>query len=243
MSTRSRAPLVVLLVITAAVCVRLGFWQKARMEQRRAENAAAARAEALPPVSLNAPGAGLDTTRRHATAEGTYDRTHEVVVRGHAHDQAPGVLVATPLRLAGRGDTAVLVLRGFVRAPDAVHADLAGLDEPGPVRVDGVTRALITAEDGGQPVTRDGATTWRRIDLAGVRKATPYPLLGVLLHQLPSAALPAKPLRLPVEPPGEGPHRNYMLQWFAFALTALVFAGIVATRGTGRRNDDPVVPD
>ena len=50
---------------------------------------------------------------------------------------APGVHLVTPLRLAG-SDTAVLVLRGFVPAADAVRAETVDLCGAGQVRVVGV---------------------------------------------------------------------------------------------------------
>jgi cytochrome oxidase assembly protein ShyY1 len=36
------------------------------------------------------------------------------------------------------------------------------------------------------------------------------------------------PRRLEPQPLDDGPHLSYMLQWFAFAATALVFAGVIA---------------
>jgi surfeit locus 1 family protein len=235
MTTRARASLVFLFIVVAVVCVRLGFWQRSRLHQRRARNAAALAARALPPVVLGAGSSGepggagaADSSRagRRVVATGTYDRSHEVVLRNEVYEGIPGVRVVTPLRLA-TGDSALLVIRGWVPAPDAISARLDSLDEPGEVTVRGLAEPIASGKDGGQPVARNGATTWRRLDLAALRRRFPYPILPIAVLQLPDSALPRYPRRLSAAPLDDGPHLSYMLQWFAFAATALIFAGIV----------------
>jgi len=120
--------LAVVAVLVAAACIRLGFWQLDRLEQRRARTAVQLAARNAPPVDLVAGSLSPTLDGRGASAVGTYDRSHEMVIRGAVFEGSPGVRVITPLRLAV-GDTAVLVDRGFMPAPDAVNANLAGLDE------------------------------------------------------------------------------------------------------------------
>jgi surfeit locus 1 family protein len=231
MSPRRRIPLVVFLLVAAATCAALGRWQLRRLHQRRALNAAALTARAAAPVTL-APNAPRPATLdgRRVVARGTYDNAHSVVVRGQVYQGVPGVHIVTPLRLAG-SDTAVLVRRGFVPAPDAVSARPDTLREPGEVTVVGLARAL-RVEGGGAPLVRRGSTTWGYLDLGAMRLALPAPLLDVEVVQLPDSALPRFPRRL--EPPAldDGPHLNYAIQWFAFMTMALVFAGVFAFRKT-----------
>ena len=135
MSPLARRLTLLVLALVALLFVRLGLWQLGRLEERRTANRAAAAAREEPPREL---GQGADWTaeelsERWVEASGTYDHAHEVVIRGQAFQGTPGVLVATPLRLA-TSDSAVLVLRGFVPSPDAVRADLSGLREPSTVR-------------------------------------------------------------------------------------------------------------
>ncbi|HEY8106916.1 MAG TPA: SURF1 family protein [Gemmatimonadales bacterium] len=228
MTLRARYILIAGLLVFAAWAVRLGLWQMRRLGERRAANAAAAVARGGPELDLAARG-GATTALHRVRATGAYDRTHELVLRGRVVRGDPGVLLVTPLRLAELGDTAVLVERGFVPSPDAVtlRPDSGALDEPGTHTVHGIALPLTGGDDAGAPVTHDGQTTWRRLDLAALRTRLPYPILEVYILQTPDTALPRLPLRR--EAPAlddEGPHQSYAIQWFAFAAMAVVFAGI-----------------
>ena len=226
MSSRARILLLTFLGVTALACARLGFWQLARLRERRASNATAAAARALPVVDLNA-AAGGPLGHRRVQASGEYDFEREMVVRAQSLREQPGVHVVTPLRLDGRPE-AVLVLRGFVPAADAVTADLGALAEPGPRRVEGV--ALPLASGGGLPLERNGTLTWRRLDLAELRARLPYPVLDVVLVQAPDSSLPRYPRRVEPPPLDDGPHGSYAIQWFAFGLIAIVVGAVVARR-------------
>ena len=228
MSLRARYILIAGLLLFAALAVRLGLWQTRRLRERRAANAAAAVARGGPELDL-AVRAGATTALHRVRATGAYDRTHELVLRGRVLRGDPGVLLVTPLRLAELGDTAVLVERGFVPAPDAVtlRPDSGALDEPGLHTVHGIALPITGGDDGGAPVTHDGRTTWRRLDVAALRARLPYPIFDVYILQTPDTALPRMPMRR--EAPAlddEGPHQSYAIQWFAFATMAVVFAGI-----------------
>ena len=144
--------LLVLAAVVAAVCVRLGFWQLGRLAERRAANTL---------VSTRLDSAVVDVARlpadtalaryRRVTVRGTYDFEHEIVLSGRSRAGSPGVNLLTPLRVAG-ADTAVLVNRGWVYAPDAATADLTRFRESLTV-VRGYTDTLvqgITASNPGQ---------------------------------------------------------------------------------------------
>ncbi|MDX2193632.1 MAG: SURF1 family protein [Gemmatimonadales bacterium] len=229
MSPRARLLAALFLAVVAAACLRLGLWQRARLHERRAANAARAALRALPPVLLEA-SFGIPLDGRRVVARGAYDPAHEVVVRGRALRGSPGVEVFTPLRLTGR-DTAILVRRGFLPAADAFSADFTGTEEPGEVTVTGFAEAPPPVEGPAEPLVRDGRTTWKRLDLAAIRAAVPYPLHGVVLLQLPDPALPRRPQR--IDPPSvddEGSHFSYMLQWWSFATIAVVGGALLLRR-------------
>jgi surfeit locus 1 family protein len=235
MSFRSR-PLVLLgLILASGLCVRLGFWQLGRLQQRRAANQASLAARAQPPVSLNEPGGRSSDSlaERWVTATGEYDFSHEIVVRGQAYEGSPGVHLVTPLRL-NAGDTAVLVNRGFVPSPDAVRVATEGLREPGEAKVSGLAQAI--GSGGGKPLTVGGRATWARLDLAALRSVLPYPILPIVIRQAPDSSLPRFPRRLAPPELDEGPHLSYAVQWFLFAAMILAFAVlVVARRVPGRR--------
>ena len=71
------------------------------------------------------------------------------MLRGQVFGGVPGVVLVTPLRLEGAGDTALLVERGFVPSPDALTlpAD-STLDEPGRQEVRGLAFAIADSGNG-----------------------------------------------------------------------------------------------
>jgi surfeit locus 1 family protein len=226
MSPLARRLTLLALALVAAGFVRLGFWQLSRLEDRRAANRTAAAARAEPARVLGAGGTSAELNERWVEATGEFDHAHELVLRGQAFQGTPGVLVVTPLRLAG--DSAVLVLRGFVPSADAVRAEIDSLREPGRVRVRGLATAI--ASGGGRPVEHRGRTTWARLDLEALRARLPYPVLPVLLRQAPDSGLPALPRRLPPPELSQGPHLSYAIQWFAFAVMTVAFGVLVARK-------------
>lgn len=238
MPKRSSALFLLISLMVAAICVRLGFWQLARLRQRRASNAVAYAARALPAVAL--PGPHGELTERRLIARGTYDEHHDLVVRGRVYEEAPGVDIVTPLRLAG-SDTAILVLRGFVPAGDALSARPDTLPEPGPQVVRGIALPLDSASDRGDPRIAGGIETWRHLDRA-MGDRLPYPVLPVFIMQQDDPTLPRWPRRL--DPPvlDEGPHESYAIQWFAFAL---IFGGggLIWAWRRGKQETAPTSPE
>lgn len=226
MLLRSRLLLIASFLLLAAVCTRLGIWQVHRLQERRAGNAVALAARAAPPVALDGTRpASLGLANRRVHAIGHYDHAHDVVLRGTAYQGIPGVDIVSPLVLDG-GRMAVLVNRGFVPSPDAVTIQTDSLREPGKVRVEGI--ALPITSGGGFPLERGGRTSWARLDLEALRARLPYPIDPIYIRQSPDGTLPRFPRRL--DPPAldDGPHLSYAIQWFAFAVMSVVFAGVVA---------------
>jgi surfeit locus 1 family protein len=233
MSPLARRLTLLALVLVAALCVRLGFWQLSRLEERRAANrgAAAARAERPRELGVGADWTAAELNERWVEATGEFDHAHEIVLRGQAFQGTPGVVVVTPLRLAA-ADSAVLVLRGFVPSADAVRAEVDSLQEPGQVRVLGLATSI--GSGGGQPLELGGRTTWARLDLQALRARLPYPVLPVLLRQTPDSGQPRLPRRLPPPELTDGPHLSYAIQWFAFAVMTVAFGVLVVRkRGSG----------
>ena len=233
MSPRGRGLLFLSLTVAlAAVFVRLGFWQVARLTERRAFNRIALAARTAPPLSLDD---GANRTRiaglqdRRITVTGHYDFGEELVLRGQSERGVPGVRIVTPLRPV-HGDTAILVQRGFVPSPDALTVDLSGMHEAGEVQVEAIGFVLPDTGTAGEPREAAGRTSWRRIDLAALRRRMPYPVAPLLALQLPDSALPAVPRRDEPLVLDDGPHLSYAVQWFSFALIAVVVGFLVGVR-------------
>jgi surfeit locus 1 family protein len=202
------ASIVALLV--AAGCVRLGIWQLDRLAQRKARNAALAGRLALPPLELRGWGGRLtaDSVRqRRVIARGVYDFSAERAWPGRSFDGTPGVALITPLRLAD--GSAVLVDRGWVPSPDAFHVDHAAYREPDSASVTGI--AFIAPRGRGD------------VDPTGflpivVQLDTPEPERGL-------------PRRWPLPAFDNGPHLAYAIQWFSFAVIALVGTAALIRKG------------
>ncbi len=235
MTPRSRSLLFFgLTLLAAGVFGRLGIWQLSRLRERRAHNAIALAARAQPPISLDDPADAARLTadsadNRRVRVTGRYDHAAEVVIRGQSEKGVPGVRVITPLRPL-RGDSAILVQRGFVTSGDARTLDLASLHEDGVLTVTGIAFVQPASGVTGEPREEGGQLTWRRLDLAALRERLPYPLQGYVVLQTPDTMLPKLPRR--DDPPelDDGPHLSYAIQWFSFALTAVVVGSIIGFR-------------
>jgi len=143
------------------------------------------------------------------------------------------VEIVSPLLLDDKA-TAVLVNRGFVPAPDAVTAYPDSLQEPGEHWVEGI--ALPITSGGGMPLQRGKWTSWSRLDLKELNQRLPYGISAFYIRQSPDSSLPRFPRRL--DPPvlDDGPHLSYAIQWFAFAIMAIVFGGIILNQKSVRRS-------
>src|SRR5436309_6509199 len=95
---RDRVGLVVALLV-AAICVRLGVWQLDRLHQRRERNALLLAARARPPLQVDGSVRPDSAYDRRLHARGVYDYAHERLWHARGYEGVPGVDLVTPLRL------------------------------------------------------------------------------------------------------------------------------------------------
>jgi surfeit locus 1 family protein len=227
-----------LVVLVAAVCVRLGFWQLDRLAERREANASVAAALRLPPFALDASTLGAvaaDPSRvehRRVALRGEYLPDAEVVVRGRARDGRPGVNLVTPMRVEGSGHV-VLVNRGWAPSADARSLDSGALREPGVQHVVGLVQPLSPDEAPNVVLREPGRaeTSVQRVTRAAMEPRVGTAVLPFLVVQLPEPPRAEPPLRN--EPPSqsEGNHLGYAIQWFSFAAIAVIGWAVLAFRG------------
>jgi surfeit locus 1 family protein len=233
--SRRALAFVLVAVVVAAGCVRLGIWQLQRLAQRRALNSVLAARLESPPLPVQRLLADSASTYRRATATGTYDFANEVSLAARTHQGSPGVNIVTPLRLAGT-DTAILVNRGWVYSPDAERIDFGRWLEPTAANVNGYLLQL-TRGGRGPAASPVSPRIVRRLDFDSLAKRLPYPIARFVLVATPEpSAQPgtppvrdSTPARLSLPLMDEGPHLGYAIQWFSFALIALV-GGAVGVR-------------
>ena len=214
----------------AAVCVRLGFWQLDRLQERRTVNQRIATGLEAPVTSLGPllTGSQGDPAYRRVRVEGTYLVEHELFAYGRPLDGRAGDHVLTPLRVADGGPD-VLVDRGWVPFDAERSAPAADAAPPaGAVTVEGI---VMPAGQGEAFPEGDGASA-RAIDpvvIGASRGLDLVPWYVLLQDQRP----PPGPLPVAARPPAldEGPHLSYAIQWFSFAAIALVGYVLLSRRG------------
>ncbi len=221
-----------LAVVLAAACIRLGFWQLSRLAQRRARNAVVAVRLSQPRVPLTSLRADSASVLRKAIVSGTPDFDHEVLLAARTYQGSPGVYLLTPVHVAGR-DTAILVNRGWIYAPDGVSVDVSRWREA-TTTFAGYAELLppgIASKPEG--VLRRDARVARQLDLATVQSLVTYPVSPLyLVATTPDTTRPQgeRVARLPPPTLDEGPHLSYAIQWFSFAAIALIGGTAVAIR-------------
>lgn len=224
---------IVLALLAATLFARLGAWQVSRLHEKQAFNALVrGRLDSAIVDFAHAPHDAEHARFRRVRVSGAWDAAHEMVLTGRSRDGSPGVHLLTPLRIPG-SDTALLVNRGWIYAPDAanppdlhrwrVRADTA--------TVSGFFVQLPSAVPRGAAAGTPPRVRW--VDTSAIARWMERPVFGFqLVQEGDTASRDSTPARL--DPPGldEGPHRGYAFQWFAFAIIALVGVPVfVLTRG------------
>lgn len=233
--TRRSLSLLVLSVVVAAICVRLGVWQLSRLHERRARNAAIGARLRQPPAPLAA--LPSDTAQRHyrrVRVVGRPDYARELVLVNRSRQGSPGVNIVTPVRVPG-SDTLVLLNRGWIYSPNGTDVDLARWHEGDSLAVDGWVE-LPSGRTGPSRLTAAAGRAYRWLDAPTVSRELGAPVTPYYVVAEPPPGEPPKdrPVRIPEPTLDEGPHKSYAFQWFSFAVIALV-GGLAFVRADGRR--------
>jgi cytochrome oxidase assembly protein ShyY1 len=237
-----------LAVAAAVVMALLGNWQLSRYHERSAINARidagasgtpAPLASVLTPPTVagaSGPSPAADTAWTKVTATGRYDSAHEILARGRTVAGAVGFEIVTPLLLDD--GTAVLVDRGWVPPADggAIATPVVPAAPTGTVTVVG---QVHFSESRPSPIDRrEGRIDTRRIALPQLARELPYPVYGayVLLTEQTPAADPLF-VKIPIDHENAWQNGGYAVQWWMFAVMALVAFGWQARREA--RGDGP----
>jgi surfeit locus 1 family protein len=220
MKTRDSA-FILLGVLVAVACVRLGIWQLERLSDRKEFNAELkSRAETAPIDFASLPADTGAAHYRRVRISGEYDFDREFVITNRSRIGSPGVNIITPVRLAS-GPT-VLVNRGWVYAPDGMTVDLKRWREPVAVSADAYVENFQTRE--GEVKSARAANAYRWMDFATLSQGFPYPVSRYYLVLIGNSENPPAdvPPRVPVPPLDEGSHMSYAFQWFSFATISII---------------------
>lgn len=223
-----------LLALPIPLFVALGIWQLDRADEKREQTRLLSERAQLPPFELGSLVEDPEVLRfRVLQARGTYDAEGQILIENRRQNNRTGFHVITPLRIAG-AKMLVLVNRGWIPA----RAD--GSPPPAPVpdrqaMVTGMTHipappALVL--HGGTDAAQDWGTRWPYLTVDLYSAATGYPVQPVVIL-LDKDAPDGFQRTWPREMPKEGMHIGYAIQWFAFALIALLlWLRLSLVRGT-----------
>ena len=231
----------VLAALTAALFVRLGFWQLARHAERAQRNAAIQSSLVRPPVLL--PEQGPITEEygyRRVRATGRFDPSNQILLMNRAYQERPGYHLVTPLLQEGNSP-AVLVDRGWIPQEDGTAERLQSyrLDET--VSLSGL---LLPSQQEPSwslladptPAPGERRLAWRALSIPTIQQQFPYGLAVLYLEQSePLAGSGSGPIPAPELGISPGPHLGYAIQWFAFAAIAVGGALFWARRRTASR--------
>ncbi len=220
-----------LVLVGFGVLVRLGIWQRDRLNQRREFNTRIqdqidADPLALDPGNLNADLHNMEFRRVIVT--GTYLYTDQVALRNQAVNGRVGVHLVTPLQISG-SDQVIFIDRGWIPIEDTDSQNWAQYDEPGEVTVQGrirrstVVPPLNIQADPTLMPDQARLDTWTALHLERIAEQLDYPILPVFVQHAVEDGRTALPIRNPTEIElDEGSHQGYMLQWWAFSLMLLI---------------------
>jgi cytochrome oxidase assembly protein ShyY1 len=219
-------------LLLTALFVRLGSWQLSRLEERQAYNTTvAARVDGSPRPFKGLvgqfgddPGVLVD---RNAVVTGRYIHADEFFSVGRNYDGLTGTLVLTPLELDN--GSIMIIVRGLVPV-GTPGPPATGYETP--TRVVSLTGRLDDGEEPlriGEPPPDDGVLSQiSRVDLEYIDKWYKGDVLPVdlILETQSQQNAGESPIPVPRSELNEGRHLGYAVQWFAFAVIAVV--GIVA---------------
>lgn len=223
-------------VLAVALCVRLGIWQLDRLQQRKAQNAIVSTRGAMPVVDVREIRS-VDTTISHwrrVSIAGVAEYERELVHGMRSQNGSPGVHLLTPVRpLDGTwGDTAVLVIRGYLQAPDGRTVDHATIEEGDTVRFESLVLSYPATRATKAVRMPSNARAVRTLDRDTLATMMGRPLAPFVLLALGDTVVRdiSKLARIPPPAVTEGPHLSYALQWFGFATVFLIGFVVFARR-------------
>lgn len=230
--------------LVAIACVRLGFWQLERLDERRERNAQieSRMDEPARPLAGLRSDFGDDPAElafRHAIVEGNYRTADEFTSVGRVYGDLKGQLVATPVDLAD--GSVLIVVRGIVPG-GTTGPPMDGYEPPSTaVVLEGRLSAGEEPSRISEPGPSDGhLTSLSRLDLAYVDEWIDGDVLpfSLLLDEQRPQGQASQPVAIPNEELTEGSHLGYAVQWFAFAIIAFI-GGIGLVLRAGRRSEEP----
>lgn len=219
---RLRVSLILLLGLPSILFVYLGLWQLDRAaEKHRAAEMLEKREQLAPAVITQSPLDGESLRFRSVQATGELEGDDSIFIENRRHAGKVGFHVITPLRIKD-SDTRVLVNRGWVAAddrnqPPAVSTPRSEVEINGAATIPSPPAISLHA---GSEAARQWGNRWPYLTLGLYAATVDFPVQGLMILQDPGDAH-GFVRSWPKDPPKEGMHLGYAIQWFTFAVIAL----------------------
>ena len=205
-SFRPRAWPLAAAALACALVIALGTWQTRRAEEKRA----------------------LGAQLQSVSATGTFLPRYTVLLDNKLRHGKAGYEVVTPLRLAG-SELQVLVNRGWLQAPPTRDALPEVRTPPGEVRIEGLSLErfprVLNLDKQASGKVRQG------LDIDEFAAETGLRLQPRVIEQH-SASDDGLLREWPRPDAGIEKHESYALQWYSFAVLALILGLVFSFRKT-----------
>jgi surfeit locus 1 family protein len=218
----------------AAIGMSLGQWQTRRAAEKETIEAKMFARESAHPARIGPDMQPADELEyRRVVIRGEFIQDWTVYLDNRPHQGVAGFYVLTPLKIDG-SDMHVLIARGWVKRDVADRTKLPSIATPdGQVEIEGIvrTRTGVVLQLGAAESLRPGAIV-QNVNVAEVAQAAKLRMQPFVVEQLTDMR-DALVRDWPRPSTGVEKHRGYAFQWYALAVTVLIF--FVATgfrRGT-----------
>ncbi|MET0007697.1 MAG: SURF1 family protein [Candidatus Thiodiazotropha sp. 6PLUC4] len=215
-------PTIIMVIITPMLC-GLGLWQLDRAAQKRQQASALEMQRNLPPLSLNDEQLPQRDSMlyRHVVAKGHFLNDKAIYIENRKHLGKTGFHIITPLQLSGNGRI-VLVNRGWVahdQLDEKLNLPLNSIQQivDGEVTIPEAPAIELTPsnQQSQSPPQWPYLTLPRYIEWSGLE------VLPMMILQTSKDDL-AFIRQWPTPKVSDLMHIGYAIQWFAFAIIALL---------------------
>jgi surfeit locus 1 family protein len=211
-----------MVIVTPLLCT-LGFWQLDRAEQKRTEAAALDMRRKQPAITLadSTPVAADQLRYRNVQLQSKFIADKTILIANRKYLGKSGFHVVTPLQLSDTGGV-VLINRGWIEAAPSIHSSVLKKGaEPsaiaGEIRIPQAPAIELTpVDDNG-----DSIPHWPYQTLDRYRQWSGLEILPFLVLQTSEDDL-ALMRQWPTPKVSDLMHIGYAIQWFAFAVIALL---------------------
>lgn len=223
-------------VIVAAAGIALGQWQTRRGDEKQAVLMRMEQRRAAPPVTFGPALLQADVHAqefRRVRLQGEFVTSWTMYLDNRPYNGRPGLYVLTPFKIAGSGHS-VLVERGWVPLNLTDRSKVPALPlASGMQEIEGMLRLgaghLLQL---GKAAAPQPGVLMQNLEIPAVAEASGLRLLPFVLEQQADAGNAHDGLVRDWPAPALGieRHRGYAVQWYALALTAIIFFVVTGFR-------------